>query len=219
MLKNKIALVTGASRGLGQEFVRTLERLGATVAAHHHSTQPFKADLRDRAARVKLVHDVVKRFGRIDILVNNVGSFAVKPIDKTSIEEFDDIIETNLTAAFHLSTLVLPAMRRRKWGHIINIGCAGADRMTIRPLTTPYYLAKTGVIMMTKALAEVAIKDGVRVNSISPGVLETSIRRPPQPSGRIGKLTDITRALEFILDEKNSFVCGSNIEVAGGWLP
>lgn len=219
MLKNKIALVTGASRGLGREFVLTLERLGATVAAHHHRTPPFKADLRDRAAREKLIRDVTKRFGKIDILVNNVGSFIVKPLDKTTIEEFDDIIETNLTAAFHLSTLVLTGMRRRRWGHIVNIGCAGADRMTIRPLTTPYYLAKTGVIMMTKALAEVAVKDGVRVNSISPGVLETSIRRPPQPSGRVGKLTDITRALEFILDEKNNFVCGSNIEVAGGWLP
>ena len=110
-------------------------------------------------------------------------------------------------------------MKKKKWGRIINFGCAAADSITIRERTTPYYIAKTGVIMLTKVLAYEYAHYGITVNSVSPGILKTSITKPPTPSGKYAQFEDILNAVNFLLKTESNYINGANIEIAGGWRP
>ncbi len=235
--KYNVVFITGAAKGLGRAMALFFAAQGAIVVAHYHASEReaktlerllqkknrksmvVAANLRDHDATRRVMQDIHKRYGRIDVLIHNVGSFVHKPLSDTSVEEFSDVIETNLTAAFHLASLVLPSMRKRKKGNIITIGCAGADRMTLRPLTTPYFIAKTGVLMLTKSLAAAVADDGVRINAISPGVLPTGILPKDYTPRRKTTEHDILNAMEFLLSPRSSYVNGANIEVSGGWIP
>ena len=110
-------------------------------------------------------------------------------------------------------------MKKKKWGRIINFGCVAADSLTVRKNTTPYYIAKTGVIMLTKVLAYEYAKFAITVNSVSPGILKTSVAKPPTPSGGYAQFEDIENAINFILSPASGYLNGANIEVAGGWRP
>lgn len=233
----QVVLITGAAKGLGRAMALFFAAQGAIVVAHYHASEReaktlerllqkknrksivIAANLRDHDATRAMVHDVQKRFGRIDVLIHNVGSFVHKPITATTIEEFSDVIETNLTAAFHLASLAIPQMQKRKSGHIIFFGCAGADRMTIRPLTTPYFIAKTGVLMLTKSLAAAVANHGVRVNAISPGVLPNGVLPKDYTPRRRTRYRDIVHTVFFLLGRTSSHITGANIEVSGGWIP
>lgn len=237
MLLRKVVLITGASKGLGRALAVALSEDGATVAAHCHANTKeavelraflrkknrrsdiFPADLRDERATKKMVRQVVKTYGRADVLVNLVGNFQTAPIDKLAMESFRDIIETNLTAAFHCTRLVLDSMKQRRSGSIIFFGCAGADRLIVRENTGVYYLAKTGVILMAKNFAHQLAPYRIRVNTVSPGILTSSVTKLPVPMGRYATFTDIIRAVRFLLDPANAYVSGANVEVSGGWLP
>jgi NAD(P)-dependent dehydrogenase (short-subunit alcohol dehydrogenase family) len=237
LLRGKVVLITGAAKGLGRAMALFFAAQGAIVVAHYHASEReaktleqrlqkknpksmvVAANLRDHDATRAMIENAQKRFGRIDVLIHNVGSFVHKPIIATTVEEFSDVIETNLTAAFHLASLVLPQMQKRKRGQVIFFGCAGADRMTIRPLTTPYFIAKTGVLMLTKSLAAAVAKDGVHVNTISPGVLPTGVLPTDYAPRRRTTDRDILNAVEFFLSSRSSHVTGANIEVTGGWIP
>lgn len=236
-LSGHVAVVTGCAKGVAQAIAIALAKRGAVVAGHYYKSKMaadetreelkalsptsdmFKANLRNhdevRQMIVKIVHD----YGRIDVLVNSVGNFIYKPFDEVSVDEFNDVIETNLTSTFVCSRLVLPVMKEQGGGKIINFGCVGADRLVIRGLTTPYYIAKTGVVMLTKIMAQTYAPFGITVNSISPGVLETSIAKPEMPSGRYAQFDDIINAIDFLLLPTSGYVNGANIEVAGGWTP
>lgn len=110
-------------------------------------------------------------------------------------------------------------MQKKKWGRIINFGCVGADNLTIREKTTPYYIAKSGVIMLTKVLAYEYAKYGITINSISPGILQTSVAKPKTPTGKFAEFEDIINAVNFLLKDDSSYINGANLEVAGGWRP
>ncbi|MDP3964708.1 MAG: SDR family oxidoreductase [bacterium] len=235
-LNGKIVLVTGAARKLGGFLAQRLARQGAVVVAHYHTSEKtakalelslkrvnpknsiMKADLRNEKQIRGLMKKVIQKHGRIDILINNVGNFIFKPFDKVTYDDFQDVMETNLSSSFLLTQLAAQNMKRRKSGSIINLGCAGADRLVIRPKTTPYYIAKTGVIMLTKIQAQTYGPRGIRVNAISPGILKTSVVKPEVPV-RLTDFDDIWATLVFLLDPVSEQVNGANIEVAGGWTP
>lgn len=229
-------MVTGGSKNVGRAVSLDLARQGVNVAIHYHTN---KNDAQTELQEVKKYshgciisgdvanpHDVDSMFamveeelGTVDILINLVGNFIYEPITGTTFEKFRDVIESNLYGTFLCSQRALPAMQKKNWGRIINFGCVAADSLTIRQNTTPYYIAKTGVIMLTKVLAHEYAKDGITVNSISPGILETSIAKPPTPSGTFAQFSDITNAMNFFLKNESGYVNGANIEVAGGWRP
>ncbi|MBI2611439.1 SDR family oxidoreductase, partial [Candidatus Gottesmanbacteria bacterium] len=125
-------------------------------------------------------------------------------------------------STFLCSQKVLPYMKKKRWGRIINFGCAAADAITIRKNTTPYYIAKTAVIMLTKVLAYEYAKYGITINSISPGIMPTSVTKPKSQfaqSTQLVQFSDITHAINLLLKEDSSAINGANIEISGGWRP
>jgi NAD(P)-dependent dehydrogenase (short-subunit alcohol dehydrogenase family) len=235
-LKNKIALVTGSAKNLGREIAVGLARQGASVAVHYHSSTTeaqttlsevkkysngmvVSSDVTNPTDVQRMFSQIGKKMGTVDILVNLVGNFIFEPISLTKFEKFKDVIESNLYSTFLCSKEALPHMQKKKWGRIINFGCVAADGLTIREKTTPYYIAKSGVIMLTKNLAFEYAKYGITINSISPGILQTSIAKPPTPTGTFAQFPDITHAIRFLLTKESAYINGANIEVAGGWRP
>lgn len=235
-LKGKIALVTGAAKNLGSAIAIALAEQGAEVAIHYHHSKKeaeytlqkvqkysegiiIPADLVKEKDVISMFRYIDKYLGEVDILINLVGNFIFEPITTTSFVKFKDVIESNLYASFLCSQQALPSMQKKKWGRIINFGCAGAESLTIRKNTTPYYIAKTGVIMLTKVLAYEYAQYGITINSISPGILQTSVAKPKTPTGKFAQFADIINAIHFLLKEESGYINGANIEVAGGWRP
>lgn len=234
-LEGKVALVTGSAKGLGRAMAVSLAKEGAVVVVHYRSSRKEAdatlAEVRRFSPKSIMVHgdvnsaaeissmfrQIKSRFGRLDILINNVGDFIFKSISETSAGEFSNVIDSNLKAVFLCSLEALRMMRKQKSGHIINFGCVGADRITIREKTTPYYIAKTGVYMLSKAMAQSEARNGVRINTISPGVLETSVAKPA--GSVIIRHDDIINAMLFLLCSSSWKITGANIEVSGGWIP
>lgn len=235
-LAGKIVLVTGSGKNLGRYLAISLAKKGARVAVHYHHSHDeaektlslikksstgaiFQADLSQEKEVALLFRNIRKKLGPVDILVNLIGNFIYLPFSGTTFTKFKDVIESNLYSTFLCCRKVLPYMKKKKWGRIINFGCVAADSLTVRKNTTPYYIAKTGIIMLTKVLAYEYAKDGITVNSISPGILKTSVAKPPTPTGGYAQFEDIENAVNFILSPASGYVNGANIEVAGGWRP
>ncbi len=236
-LSGKIAVITGSNRGLGRATAIELAKRGAIVVLNYRKSKApaqkvlaevrkfspksilIKADVTNEAEVKRMFAQIFRKFRRVDILINNVGNFTFKKIHEHKHSEFRDVIESNLYGTFLCSLAVLPKMRAQKYGKIINIGCAACDRITIREHTTPYYIAKTGVYMLTRAMAAEEAKHGIKINMVSPGILETSIVKQKVPMGRLAKHKDIINAILFLLDESSSYIIGANIEVSGGWTP
>lgn len=235
-LKGKIALVTGSAKNLGRAITIDLAKQGAKVVIHYHRSEKeaqktlqevkkysdgiiVKANLTDQNNIVTMYRYIVTKLGEVDILINLVGNFIFEPITTTSFVKFKDVIESNLYSTFICCKEVLPNMQKKKWGRIINFGCVGAESLTIRKKTTPYYIGKTGVIMLTKVLAYEYAKYGITINSISPGILETSIAKPQTPTDKYAQFEDIINVINFINKESSSYINGANIEVSGGWRP
>lgn len=236
-MTGKVIVVTGSARGLGAHIATTLANYGATVVIHYKSSikqakavlntiqakSPrsfmIKADLTQKDQVAGMFTAITKSVGSVDVLVNTIGNFLYEPIEKTSFETFRDVVETNLYATFLCCHAVLPAMKKRKKGSIINFGSVGCDRILLRPNTTPYYMAKTGVYMLTKILADSYAQYGVRINMISPGPLPTSTFPKKMPRHNRISFDDIMHAIYFLLSKNSSHIIGTNIDVTAGWTP
>lgn len=234
----KVAVVTGAAKGLGADICRDLVKEDYTLVVHYHNSKEaaeelveelkkdasdsfaISADMTSEPAVFDMIKEVKQELGRIDLLVNNVGNFVFKPFAKTTNAEFRDMIESNLYATLYASRAVLPIMRKEKNGNIINIGSVGCERIILSENVIPYYLAKTGVYTLTKAMAYDEAKSGVRVNMVSPASMAADIFKPDDfPSGRPATHQDVIKAIKFLISPENSYINGANIEVAGGFVP
>lgn len=235
-LAGKTALVTGSAKNLGQAITINLAKQGVNVAIHCLNSRKaaektlakikkysdgilVQADVVKESQITQMIRTIETKLGKIDILVNLVGNFIYKDINKTTFSNFRNVIESNLYSTFLCCQKVLPGMIKKKWGRIINFGNVAADNSLIRKKTTPYLIAKTGVIMLTKVLAYQYARHGITVNSISPGILKTSQVKLKTSSGRYAQFEDITNVINFILKEESNYINGTNIEVAGGWRP
>ena len=157
--------------------------------------------------------------GGLDALVNNVGQFIVKSLDDLTIEEWDAQIASTVSATFYVSKAMLP-MLRDGGGRIVNISDSGADRLSARPRTLPYYVGKTGILMLTKTMAVTEARYGITVNAVLPGVLENSEPLPALtrvPARRYGKFEDVAAAIRFLVGDSSDYISGSFIQVGGGW--
>jgi 2-deoxy-D-gluconate 3-dehydrogenase len=245
-LTGKVALVTGASRGLGAGIAAALAAAGADVAIHASAKPPadteaaiakeggrsrgFIADLSDRAAQDALVPAVLASFGRLDILVNNAGICPRKPAADHDDEMWDRVIEVDLTSVFRLSRAAGRHMLDRgKGGKIINVASVLSFQGGI---TVPSYAAsKGGVGQLTKALANEWAVHGINVNAIAPGYFRTDTTAPLEanearnrqileriPAGRWGEPQDLAGAAVFLASRASDYVHGHLLVVDGGWL-
>src|SRR3990167_8551031 len=190
MLNGKVALVTGSSKRIGKEIAIALARNGADVIVHYNKSKKeaeavrknieslgnrsmaVKADLRNLGETKAMFKAIIKKFKKIDILINNVGNFIFKDIDEYSPEEWHYLIDTTLNTTYHCCRYAIPFMRKQKFGRIINIADSLADRIQASPKLTPYIIGKTGVLILTQTLAVTEAKYNINVNAVSPGVME-----------------------------------------------
>jgi len=220
---------------LGKALARFFCAQGARVAVHYNTSRVaaeelqnelgercyiYQANLEIQDDIDRLFTEIIRDHQHVDILFNTVGSFIYKPFDEVTVREFDEVIQTNLQATFACSKAVLPGMIARNSGHIINFGCAGADRLPIKELTSPYYIAKTGIIMLTKIMAKTYAPHGLHINAISPGILENSVADVAViPAGRRATFEDICHAAAYLLSPEADYCNGTNLEISGGWTP
>jgi NAD(P)-dependent dehydrogenase (short-subunit alcohol dehydrogenase family) len=234
---SKVALVTGSAKGIGRAILLALAQKGFDVAVHYHTSALEAEQTRQeaekfgvRAIKVKadvtqviqaqaLIAAVVEQLGGLQVLVNNVGNYLKKPIDQTSPEEWQRLLDSNLNAPFYLTQAALPYLSQSGHGRVVNIGFAGAQNLLARPDITPYVIAKTGLVIYSKSLAQRLASRGITVNVVSPGVAENSLSKPLSsiPMGRPARLEELARAVLFFVEEAGSYLTGQVLEVAGGW--
>jgi NAD(P)-dependent dehydrogenase (short-subunit alcohol dehydrogenase family) len=230
-------LVTGSASGIGRGIVLALAREGYDVAVHfRHSAEEaeatraeaealgvraisLRADLTDLEAAAALVREAHEQLGGLAVLVNNVGNYVYKPLDELAFEEWEDVLATNLDATFATCQAVIPLMRAAAGGRIVNIGFAGAERLAARPNVVAYAIAKTGVVLLTKAIARAEIANGITANVVAPGVVENSKTKPLReiPAGRVARIEEVASAVLYFVSPEAEYVTGQVLEIAGGW--
>lgn len=231
-----VALVTGAAKGLGSAIAVHLAQQGYVVVVHYRGSEKeaartlsevvalspessmLPADITNQAEVQKMIRLIVHRYGRLDVVVHTVGGFLYRRLAETRVEEWQEVMNTNLQSMFVLTQQVLPIMQKQRYGRIVLFGCAGADRMITKLHTTPYYIAKTGVVMLAKQLAAEYAPEGITVNCISPGVLESSVADAHTPIDRKVPFTPVLNTISLLLGQENEYINGANIEIADGWL-
>jgi 3-oxoacyl-[acyl-carrier protein] reductase len=244
-LRGKTALVTGGSRGIGKGIALGLAQEGALLAISYRSSKTAaQGTLRELQARGAecfaveadatvpaqvqvLIDKVVERFGRLDILVNNVGEFNWKPVAETSVEEWEKVFGSNLLSVFYASRAALPAMRRQRWGRIVNLGAVGAERAFGQATISAYAAAKAAVVSFSRSLAIEEAKHGITVNVINPSNIDekaltlTEARRLRDarfPVGRPPTAEDVAVAVRFFVSEDADYITGQVLNVSGGWM-
>ena len=237
-IQNKIAIVTGGSRGIGSSIVQKLSQNGFEVVLNYNSSYEqakqiamtnsnihiFKADVSKYEEVCNLVNFTINKFGKIDLLVNNAGISLIKTINNTTISDFDNILKTNLYSAFYTCKEVSKYMIHQKSGNIINIssiwGLIGAS------CEMAYSVSKAGLDSITKSLAKELGPSNIRVNSIAPGIIDTKMNNflnedekkqliSEIPLEKIGTPDDVAECVLFLV--KSNYITGQIIQVNGGW--
>lgn len=244
MLTNRIALITGSSRGLGRGIALTLASNHATVIVNYLNrgvdaeetvrritsnggqAWPFQADVTKPAQVTAMIEAITERFNRLDILVNNVGAFLWQDVVNQTEGEWRHVIESNLSSVFYCTRAAIPLMRNQNWGRIVNLGITGGQFTTPARHMAAYVAAKSGMIAFSKCVALEEARNGITVNVVCPGVIPDtertlsqalSMRDDEVPVGRPGTWEDVGNAILFFLSEAASFVTGAVLEVNGGW--
>ncbi len=242
-LAGGIALVTGASRGIGRGIALTLAEHGCDLVINYRSNRAaaeataaaavaqgrralaVQADVTQPEAATALLQEAEERLGPVDILVNNVGDFFFKPLLATTVAEWHEVLNSNLSSVFYLCQAALPAMRARGHGRIVNIGLSPVHLVRAAANVAVYSIAKTGVVILTRSLAVEEAAHGITVNCVSPGLVDNGYLPPEQelwmrrrvPMGRLGTPQEIGNAVAFLVSDLAAYISGANLAVAGGW--
>jgi 3-oxoacyl-[acyl-carrier protein] reductase len=240
MTEQRVALVTGGTKGIGRGIARRLAKDGYAVALNYRRDSEtaaealteikaltraalFQADVADPDAAKGLIRSVVDEFGRLDVLVNNAGPFLTKTAYETTVEEWRAMVDGNLSSAFYCSKFALDHLRQAR-GVIINSGTLNAETTRGAPNTTAYTTAKSGLVVLTKSMARTEGRYGVRVNIVNPGFIDTYSTTeddrhqigPMVPLRRLGSTEDVAEAVAFLVSEHASYITGAVVNVHGG---
>jgi 3-oxoacyl-[acyl-carrier protein] reductase len=237
-LNNRVALVTGASRGIGAGIAIALAGAGSDVAVNYREQRaaaesvcakiaslgrkaiPVQADVSRAQEITRMTREVESSLGAVDILVNNAAIAQPRPFEEITETEWDEILSVNLKSVFLVTQGVIAGMRKRKWGRIINLSSVAAQ--TGGAVGAHYAASKAGIIGLTHSCASSFIKDGITVNAIAPALIETDMvtsnpNASPRliPMGHFGKVGDV--ASIAVMLAVNEYITGQTISVNGGW--
>ena len=234
----RVAVVTGGTRGIGEAISVGLKNAGYKVAANYGGNDDaarqftertgipaYKFDVSNFAACAEGIKRIEADLGPVDVLVNNAGITRDTTIHRMTYEQWNEVIQTNLTSCFNMCRAVIEGMRERSFGRIVNIGSINGQAGQYGQVN--YAAAKSGIHGFTKALAQEGAAKGITVNAIAPGYIDTDMVRavPPNvlekivakvPVGRLGKADEIARGVLFLVADDAGFITGSTLSINGG---
>jgi acetoacetyl-CoA reductase len=235
---SRVALVTGGTRGIGEAISINLKDSGYAVAANYGGNKEaaneftsrtgiktYQFDVSDFDAVSTGIAAIEADLGPVEVLVNNAGITRDGTMHRMDFEQWNAVIQTNLSSCFNCSRAVIDGMREREFGRIVNIGSINGQAGQYGQVN--YAAAKSGIHGFTKALAKEGAAKGITVNAIAPGYVETEmVRAVPEdvlvkiiktiPVGRLGKVEDIARGVQFLVSDDASFITGSTVDINGG---
>jgi NAD(P)-dependent dehydrogenase (short-subunit alcohol dehydrogenase family) len=232
--KKQVAIVTGASSGIGLGITRALLEHGYCVVANSRSATQSKdlkafadlvlvdGDIGKKDTAIKVADAAIRHFGRIDLLVNNAGIYIPKPFTEYTPEDFETMISTNVAGYFFVTQQVVAHMRKQRFGHIVSISTVLTDQPLAGALISLPVLTKSTIPAFSRALAMEYVADGIRVNTISPGVVDTPMHanddheflKKLHPIPRLVQISEIVDALFYL--QSAPMVNGENIRIDGG---
>jgi NAD(P)-dependent dehydrogenase (short-subunit alcohol dehydrogenase family) len=242
-LEGKVALVSGAAGGMGTAIAVALSGMGADVALNDREVESLSelrdrletrsvavaADVTNKAEVEAMVATVGEQLGPIDILVNNAGVLRPTKIVEIEEEEWDFVVDVNLKGAFLCSQSVIPAMRTRRWGRIVNLSStAGKNVSTMGG--AHYTAAKAGVLGLTRHIASEVAQDGITVNAVCPGLIDTNMTRntittaeadayaASFPIPRLGRPDEVADLIAFLATDRAAYITGASLDINGGDL-
>lgn len=229
-------LVTGGAKRLGADICLALAREGYNIVVHYHRSQKeamevveqcklegvqadaIQGDFSTTELAVDFIQRYRKRFEETENIVHNVGNYLIRPLMATTLEEWQSLLQTNLTVPFLLNKELMETLIRFQ-GSIIHVGVTGLQSLRANVDTGAYKLTKAALLMLTRSLAKEMASQGVRVNMVSPGYLDIAVDLPQDlnalPMHRAAQCGEISQVIAFLLDRRNSYITGQNIEVAG----
>lgn len=244
-LRNRVAVVTGGTRGIGKGIALGLARQGARVALVYRANKAaaqlalrelqtagadcvaVETNITDPARAEQLVKTVADRYGRIDVVVNNVGEFRWGTLADSSVEEWSNIFDSNVMTVFYMCRAALPLMRKGRWGRIVNLGAVGAERAFGQAKISAYAAAKAAVVALSRSLALEEAKNGITVNVVNPSSIDEKdltleearkLKDARYPIGRPPTVDDVAAAVSFFASEEAEYVTGQVVNVSGGWM-
>ncbi len=242
-MNERVVLITGGARGIGRAIALALADLGWSVAICYRKSESeakevveairkkgsrgleVQCDVSDPVAAEGFVQRVEAEWKRIDALINCAGPYHRINLLEETVDGWRSMFDNNLHPIFYLSRLVAPRMKERRWGRIINFSMANADQLVAQPEVTAHYIAKAGVLILTRSLARILAPYGITVNSISPGFInsgsapeeELSKMKNRIPAGYVGTTEDAVGVARFLISEEAGYINGTNIHLSGGW--
>jgi 3-oxoacyl-[acyl-carrier protein] reductase len=244
-LRDRVALVTGGSRGIGRGIALRLAENGARIAIAYRSNKAaaqeslrqmqrvgadcvaVETDISEPARAEQLIKTLGDRFGRLDILVNNVGHFGWGTLSESTVEDWQEIFDSNVRTVFYMCRAALPLMRKGRWGRIINLGAVGAERAFGQAKISAYAAAKAAVVAMSRSLALEEAKNAITVNVVNPSNIDEKalsleearkLRDARYPIGRPPTVEDVSAAVAFFASAEAEYVTGQVVNVSGGWM-
>jgi 3-oxoacyl-[acyl-carrier protein] reductase len=242
-MSDRVALITGGGRGIGRGIALELGAQGWSVAMTYRTSeqaaqetataiaqsggnaQAFRCDVSDAAAGPALVAQVEQNWGRIDALIHCAGPYHRINLMEETHEGWASMFDNNLHPVFSLTQAAAPGMKARQYGRIITFSMANADQMIAQPDVTAHYIAKAGILILTRTWAKMLAPFGITANAISPGFIDSGSAPAEElagmvkriPAGYVGEVRDTVAAVRFLLSDDARYVTGTNIHVSGGW--
>ncbi|HEY5626555.1 MAG TPA: SDR family oxidoreductase [Nitrospira sp.] len=242
-MNSQVALITGGAKGIGRGIAlelaankwkvafcyRTSEaeakKTSAAITETGGQALALRCDVSDPVAARSMIAEVEKQWGQIDALINGAGPYHRVNLFEETVEGWNAMFDGNLHPIFYLAQAVAPGMKSRKSGRIINFSMANADQMISQPDVTAHYIAKAGVLILTRTLAKLLAPHGITVNAVSPGFIDSGSAPPEElagmtkriPAGYIGTVGDTVAAVRYLLSDEARYVNGANIQISGGW--
>ncbi|MGZ8494360.1 MAG: SDR family NAD(P)-dependent oxidoreductase [Candidatus Binatia bacterium] len=242
-MDNKVALITGGAKGIGRAVALDLAARGWTVAICYRTSADeaaaviagvkqngsgglaLQCDVSNADAAVKLVERVHQEFGRIDALINGAGPYHRVSLLQETNAGWHDMFDNNLHAVFYLTLAVLPIMKAQRWGRIVSFTMANAEQLIAQPQLTAHYIAKVGLLALSRSFAKLVAADGITMNCVAPGFIDSGSAPKEEldrmvkmiPAGYVGSVDDAVSAVGYLLSDEARYVNGANIQLSGAW--